>query len=328
MNRQNLSVAYFGSPSFSAVLLENLLKHQVELGIKINLVVTQPDRPAGRGLMIQKTAVNKLAKEYSLVVYDKPLQGQISQVITIMDSSKIDLAIVFAFNEIIPKEMLSKIRYGFWNIHPSQLPKYRGSSPTAFPLIMGKTQTGVSLIQMNAKMDEGDIIDTESHNINNFDTQQTLLSSLTDKALGLIRNNLANVDQIVLKPQNNALATYTRKLTRQDGFVAWPMIVALIEGQSVPVDNFVPFIWFQKRNGEQIDTKTVTMANLYNLWCGLHPWPGIWTTVRINNRDTRLKIIEMRNDTRGIYITTIQIEGKRPTPFRLDQFQSAHESDS
>lgn len=314
-----LNVAYFGSPSFSSYLLRDLLISKTSEYLKIQLIVTQPDKPAGRGLELHKTPVKLLAEQYSLPVYDRPIRESLNELKSAMKMKSIDLAIVFAFNEILPQDILELTREGFWNIHPSLLPTYRGPSPIIFPLILGDTHTGVSLMKMNERMDEGLIIDQTNYEILESDTQETLIGTLTNQAYSLLEHHLSSIDSIAPEPQIGS-ATYTRKLTRHDGFVHKEVLQALIAGSSVEKSAFLPISWYLKRNNINEDHEEASILTLFHMWRGLTPWPGIWTTVSIKEKETRVKIVEMKKETTGkIYISLLQVEGRNPislTEFR------------
>lgn len=175
---KKIKLAYFGAPSFSADFLEKLMNDH-ELPIELTLVVTQPDRPVGRKQVLTATPVKMLAqKRKDIKIVDSFQISSASRRIKSQIES-VDLALVFAFGEIIPGALLVVPKLGFWNIHPSLLPRYRGASPIAYPLIFGDTQTGVTLIQMDEKMDHGPIIAQKTCDILPTDTRPDLEKKLT-----------------------------------------------------------------------------------------------------------------------------------------------------
>ncbi|MCX7881582.1 MAG: methionyl-tRNA formyltransferase, partial [Patescibacteria group bacterium] len=181
MKNQKLTLAYFGSPSFSALLLENLLfDYSINRIIEIKFVVTQPDQPVGRKQILTPTPVKQIAEKYRIPIYysenskfKAPNSKQKNKILNPNDQNckaienwklkieNLDLCLVYAHSMIIPKDWLNLPRLGFWCVHPSLLPKYRGPSPIAYPLIFGDKKTGVTIFQMDEKIDHGPIIAQE-----------------------------------------------------------------------------------------------------------------------------------------------------------------------
>ena len=126
---KKLNIAYFGTPLFSAYFLEKMLLNK-KLLINISFVVTQKDKAVGRKMQITKSPVKKIAEKYGICAYNNILNN--NQYLL----KDIDIALLYAYGEIVPKKALNIPKYGFWNIHPSLLPKYKGSSPITYPLIM------------------------------------------------------------------------------------------------------------------------------------------------------------------------------------------------
>src|SRR3989344_8753370 len=151
---KKLSFAYFGSAYFSALFLEKLINDsELQKIIDLKLVVTQPDKPVGRKQALTPTPVKKVAQEYGFFVLDSLRSLEQYSV-----EKNLDFGLVYAYGEIIPKKLLELPKYGFLNVHPSLLPKYRGTSPIAGPLINDEKQTGVTIIKMDEKVDHGPII--------------------------------------------------------------------------------------------------------------------------------------------------------------------------
>jgi len=321
-NRNPLKIAYFGSPNFSAAFLSLLQKHARELNIIIEVVFTQPNRPAGRKLLWQPTPVKKTSQESSIIVFDKPLQENLAEVRELFQTHAIDLAILFAFNEIIPGELLKKPKYGFWNIHPSLLPKFRGSSPVSYPLILGEKSSGVTLMQMDDTMDTGDIIGQIEFPVEKSDTQQTILNKVPGLAMSMVREHLPKLGIESYIKQDNKLATYTRKLKREDGHIAISVLQQLLHEEKLSV-NALPLVFeFYNKNTLYTPPEYINIQDLYRLWQGLHPWPGVWSTVQTPEGEKRLKIIEMQITNGDPRITQAQMEGRNVVP--LKEFQASY----
>ena len=154
-----INLAYFGTPDFSARLLEKVITTS-DLPVDLKLAVTQPDKPVGRKQTLTPSPVKEVAKKYGIEVWDYNLKDQKlkskneeSSLIKNLKQKEIDLVLLYAYGEIIEQELLDTPRYGFWNIHPSLLPKYRGASPITYPIILGDAETGVTLMKMDEKLE-------------------------------------------------------------------------------------------------------------------------------------------------------------------------------
>jgi methionyl-tRNA formyltransferase len=292
-------IAYFGTPDFSAHLLEKILTDK-DLPVEVTLIVTQPDKPVGRNQILSPSPVKIIAQKYKIPVYDEPRQNLLQ---------KVDLALLFAYGEIIPKELLEAPKHGFWNIHPSLLPKYRGPSPIAQLLINGETKTGITLIQMDEELDNGPIIAQEELIIKPAERRPELTNRLTDLGFEIFKKYIIKYRQnnvLSLQNQNHSQATYTHIFKRGDGFI--------------PLDDL------KKALTDLKSAKTVL-----NRYRGLYSWPGIWTVLeppRLRSeagkprRLMRLKIIDMVLVDNHLIINKVQLEGKKSVDFKT--FNSAY----
>ncbi|PIY59058.1 methionyl-tRNA formyltransferase, partial [Candidatus Wolfebacteria bacterium CG_4_10_14_0_8_um_filter_39_64] len=142
---------FFGTPEFAAIILEKLI--QAEL--MPEAVICNPDKPTGRKQIITPPPVKVLAQKYGLTIYQPKDKNELLEIIKKLQP---DLAIVAAFGMLFPKEILAVPKYGFINIHPSLLPKYRGPTPIQTAILNGDEKTGVSLFLIDEKMDHGPIL--------------------------------------------------------------------------------------------------------------------------------------------------------------------------
>jgi len=288
---KKLTLAYFGSPDFAADFLERLITDvSINRLIDIKLIVTQPDQKVGRKQTLTPTPVKKIALKFENLVIENSLEIRNLK----LEISKCDIALVYAYGDLIPKELLILPKYGFWNIHPSLLPKYRGPSPIAAPLINGDKTTGVTIIKMDEEIDHGPIIAQETLTIDKDDKRPDLEKKLTDLAFKMFKKTVFNKDSLQLKSQNHKLASYTKKMSKQDGFVSFENLKLKIE------------------NSPEV---------LYNLFRGLSPWPGIWTMVkpiqlRQLDEAKRLKITNLTMEqSNNLTIKSVQLEGKNEVDF-------------
>lgn len=317
-----LKIAYFGSPNFSASFLKLLLEQAKELNIVIKVVFTQPNRPAGRKLLWQPTPVKTVGQEASILVYDKSLIENLSEMRGLLEKQEIDLAVLFAFNEIIPDELLKIPKYGFWNIHPSLLPKYRGPSPVSYPLFLGEKTTGVTLMQMDKTMDTGDIVGQVEFPLEETDTQQTILHKVPGLAMRLVKEHLPKLGSETYTKQDDKLATYTRKLKRKDGYIELVVLQELLRQERLNISALPLVSEFCSKNTSHTPPEYITLPNLFQLWKGLYPWPGVWTLVQTQEGERRLKIVKMHIAGDKPTITQVQMEGRNIVS--LKEFQESY----
>ncbi len=242
-----LKVIFFGSSTeFSPAVLEKLAPHCVA-------VVTTEDKPVGRHLVMTANPVKVLSEKLNLPVFDN-----------IHDFLKQDfpdcIGIVAAYGKILGPKTLSKLNNQIYGIHPSLLPKYRGPSPLQQQILDGITETGVTIFKIDLGEDTGPIIASAKDIIRSDDTKITLGNRLFGLGADLILNSLplsgTTFNQIPI-PQNSNEATYTKKFTRQDGFV----------------------------NYLEIENSKLKIEKMRRAF---FPWPGVWT---IDPEGKRIKVI-------------------------------------
>lgn len=278
---KKLRLAYFGTPDFAADFLARLVKDE-DIALEVTHVITQPDRPVGRKQVLTPTPVKRQAQELGLNVINSMRDADFLR--------ECDLALVYAYGEIISEELLTKPKYGFWNIHPSLLPKYRGAAPVAAALINGDTQTGVTIIQLDREMDHGPILRQEKLEISPNERRPELTNRLTNLGYELFTQCAHTLisDGIQSTPQDHSAATYTKLFTKDDG---------LIESSQFTVHS------------------SQTASEIFNKFRGLYPWPGIWTTVEIAGQEKRLKITDMELIGDKLVLKKVQLEGKNEVDF-------------
>lgn len=318
--QKTLRIAYFGTPDFSARFLEKI--HQdPELPIEIVLVVTQPDKPIGRDQKVTPSDVKKVAQEKGIpVVHAVTAQDLVDY--------HIDLGLVFAYGKIIRAEVLEAAPHGFWNIHPSLLPIYRGASPTAYTLLMGDEYAGCTLMHMDAQMDHGPIIAQDSYKVSPHETHASLLEKLTYVAYYLFKENIlrcaeGTLDVHTFQPQNDTMASFTRILKRDDGYIQPSLLKKALAGEKITTDE-LPMIIKNFLGQNSVSSFPILYAPfiLYNMFRGLHPWPGLWTYIDHQGARKRLKITGVELENKTVHIRSVQLEGKNEVPF--EQFTQAY----
>jgi len=248
---QPINIAFLGTPDFSVPSLEALhstIDH-------VCLVVTQPDRPKGRGRKTVAPPVKKAASRLGYPVFQPTSIKTESATDTILEANP-DVLVVVAFGQLLPPQLLSIPRYGAVNVHASLLPRYRGPGPIQWAIINRESHTGITTMLMDRGMDTGDILLTAETDIRSEDTAGTLHHRLSHLGAELLLETLRQMKSGKLSPtpQNHALSTYAPMLKKADGHVDW------------------------KKSALALDA----------LIRGVTPWPGAFTF----HGDTRLKILK------------------------------------
>ncbi len=244
-------VAFFGSPEFALPVLAAILEH-----FEVVLVVTQPDKPSGRGMKLTPPAVAARATELGLTLSQPAkLKNNLEFAQTLRDSGA-EVAVTCAYGKILPASLLEIPKYGFLNVHTSLLPKYRGAAPIQWAVINGETETGVTVMQTDPGMDTGAILLQESLAISPTETVLELAPRLSSLGATMIVNALGHLDSLTPIPQNNSLATHARMLEKEDARIDWTL-----------------------------DAKTI-----FDRYRGLAGWPGSYFVFQ----EKRVKVLEMQ----------------------------------
>ena len=250
-------LVFLGSPACALPTLEALLSFSPPY--QIELVITQPDKPSGRGRRLQPPPVKELAVAKGLQVYQTPRIRKDAHAQELLKSIAPDVGIVVAFGQIIPPSILDIPPYGFLNLHFSLLPRYRGASPVAHTLLNGERKTGVTIFRLNEKMDEGDILTQEEVEIFPEETAGELEARLAQVGANLMIQTLANLDKITPVPQNHAQATYAPLLKKEDGLINWELTAENIVNR---VRAFTPwpsaFSFFRGERVKLLQAKAIT----------------------------------------------------------------------
>ena len=219
-----LRVAFAGTPRFAATALAAIL----DAGHDVALVLTQPDRPQGRGLKLAPSAVKALAVERGLPV----LQPPTLKAAPLPAGTKVDVLIVAAYGLILPQALLDWPRHGAINIHASLLPRWRGAAPIQRALLAGDGETGISIMQMDAGLDTGPVIERVVVPIAPRDTAGTLTDRMAAAgAEAIVRTlaTLANAGALAAQPQDASAASYAGKIERADAAIRWNDDAATID---------------------------------------------------------------------------------------------------
>lgn len=239
-----MKLVFCGTPMFAVPCLAALLR----AGHDVCLVVSQPDRPSGRGLETAPTPVKRLALEHSVPVVQPERIKTNDEFRAQLETIQPDAIIVVAYGRIIPQWMLDLPRFGNINVHASLLPKYRGAAPIQWAIANGETVTGVTTMHIDAGLDTGDMLLKAELPIAFDDTAVTLAPKLSELGASLLIETLQRLEEgsVTPTPQDNALATHAPILTKADGRVDFSR----------------------------------TATEMYNRLRGFQPWPGAFTTFR------------------------------------------------
>ena len=220
-----MKIIFAGTPQFAASALAALLgEHQVVA------VLTQPDRPAGRGMQLTASAVKQLALQHGLPVLQPATlkTGEAQQAIAALDA---DVMVVAAYGLILPKAVLQLPRHGCLNIHASLLPRWRGAAPIPRAILAGDSETGITIMQMDEGLDTGDMLLHHACPITPDDTAQTLHDKLAEMGAQSIVEALRLLQERRLMPvkQDNDAACYAAKLLKSEAQIDWRQDARQIE---------------------------------------------------------------------------------------------------
>ncbi len=209
-----MKIVYMGTPDFAVSPLKALICD----GHEVSLVVTQPDKPKGRGHKLAPPPVKECAQEYNIPVY-QPLSAKTDEAYERLKEENADIFIVAAYGQILPQRILDLPKYGCVNIHASLLPKYRGAAPIQWSIICGETKSGVTTMQMDAGLDTGDMLVKEEVAITNDDTGETLHDKLAVAGVCALKKTLAQIENGTLSPekQDDSLSCYAPMIDKTTG---------------------------------------------------------------------------------------------------------------
>jgi len=228
-----MKIVFMGTPKAAALSLERLISD----GHEIVAVYTQPDRPSGRGNKLTFSTVKELAVKSDLPVA-QPLKIRTPEALEEFRSHQADIVVVVAYGRILPEGFLNAFQHGALNVHFSLLPKYRGAAPVNWAIVNGETETGVTIIRMDAGLDTGDILLQESTSLGPEENAIELMDRLGLLGADLISRALKDFDRIKATPQNNSEATLAPIMKKEDGLIDWSLTATEIERR---VRGFQPF---------------------------------------------------------------------------------------
>lgn len=266
-----LRVIFMGSAELACASLRALLGHA---GNEVIAVVTQPDKPKGRALKFSPTPLGSLAGTLPVPLL-KPARARDPEFIETIRRLRPDLIVVVAYGQLLPQTLLDIPPHGCLNVHTSLLPKYRGAAPIQWAIVGGETETGVTIMRMDAGLDTGPILSQNRTPISDEDTAATLHDRLASLGAGLLLETIPEylAGRLEPQPQPAEGATIARKITKDDGRIDWARPARAI----------------------------------FNQIRGFDPWPGAFTTLRHEAQPKLLKVwnalaLEMASGKPGVVI--------------------------
>lgn len=221
-----MKIIFMGTPDFAVGTLEAL----VEAGHEVVMVVSQPDKPKGRGHSMQPTPVKEAALRHNLPIYQpKKIREDISA--AYLESIEADVIVVVAFGQIIPRRILEMKKYGCINVHGSLLPKYRGAAPIQWAVINGEKESGVTIMQMDEGVDTGDMLAKAVVPLDEKETGGSLFDKLSAAGAKLCVETLEKLEkgEIVPQKQGESPTAYASMLTKEMGNIDWTKDARSIE---------------------------------------------------------------------------------------------------
>ncbi len=221
-----MKVIFMGTPDFAVGTLEAI----IESGHEVTLVVTQPDKPKGRGKAMQFTPVKECAVAHNIPVF-QPIKIREPECIEELRKYEADIIIVVAFGQILPKEILEMPKYGCFNVHASLLPKYRGAAPIQWVIIDGEKESGVTIMQMNEGLDTGDMLLKVVVPIEADETGGSYHDKLSAAGANLCVEAMKQAEAGTLQPekQDDSLSCYAKMLNKKLGEIDWSKEAVAIE---------------------------------------------------------------------------------------------------
>ncbi|PIR85392.1 methionyl-tRNA formyltransferase [Candidatus Kaiserbacteria bacterium CG10_big_fil_rev_8_21_14_0_10_45_20] len=278
--QSNNPIAFFGTSLFAVFVLEEL----VQAGTTPDIVVTVPDRPAGRGLELTPPPVKTWAIENNIPVIQPASLKEESDDLSLLLNTEWDVFIVASYGKIIPKTLLDTPRRGTLNVHPSLLPKFRGPSPIESQILADERDTGVTIMLLDEEVDHGPIVAQASITPETWPLSRLLLEELLAREGGkLLAEALPPwiAKEFEASEQNHTEATFTKKIEKGDGHI------------NLDDDGYQNYLKYLAYEG----------------------WPGVFFFVQKNGKDARVKITEAECADGTFRLLSVTPEGKKETPY-------------
>ncbi len=290
-----LKVIFAGTPDFAAKHLLAILESQHE----VVAVYTQPDRPAGRGKKLTASPVKVLAEKHNITVH-QPASLKSEEAQQTLSAIDADIMVVVAYGLLLPSAVLTAPKRGCINVHGSILPKWRGAAPIQRAIWAGDLETGVTIMQMDEGLDTGDMLHIATLPIEHRDTSATLYDKLANLGPEALVEVLNELDSYPPNKQDDTLATYAKKLSKEEALINWEDDAEQIE-RNIRAFNPWPVAWMQLE------------AHNIKVWSAqVVPLEKPVTPGTIVNTDKAGITVATGRD--ALLITSLQIPGKKALP--------------
>jgi len=296
------TLIFFGSfGNYSAIVLNELIRSDL---VKVLQVVTTPP-VINRKKQEEKGAVQLLAEKHNLpVITEMP-----SKFSEISDDFKADFIITAGYGKLLPNNLLSEPKIASLNLHFSLLPKYRGANPGEWAILMNEKESGITIIEMNEKFDQGGTIFTTPTPITDQDNRETLYQKLYlsgGVVLPKVIVDFANGKlKTTVQPKTNL--PYASRFTRDDGFMPWSSIIETMNGNTAPLDSLsnllTKIIHLQELSS--INAEFIQRASK-----ALYGFPSLWTIIPTNKGEKRMKIHTATVENGKLVLDEVQVEGQ------------------
>lgn len=289
-----MKVIFMGTPDFAVGALEAI----IAAGHQVTAVVTQPDKPKGRGKEMQVTPVKQCALEHGIPVF-QPIKIKTPEAVAELKTYEADIFVVAAFGQILSKEILEMPPLGCVNIHASLLPKYRGAAPIQWAVLDGEKETGVTIMQMNEGLDTGDMLTRVIVPLDRKETGESLFDKLAEAGARLIVETLPQIEAGTLQPepQDDSQSTYAKMIKKEMGKIDWkqesPVLERKVRGLNSWPSAYTTFRGKQMKIWEADVTGDTTDAA-----------PGTVTSVAKDS-------IQVQTGDGSLVLKEIQLEGKK-----------------
>lgn len=293
-----LNIIFAGTPDFAATHLQALLNSEHN----VIAVYTQPDKPAGRGKKLQASPVKQLAQQHNIPVYQpKSLRTEEAQEELKMLNA--DVMVVVAYGLILPKEVLEMPRFGCLNVHGSLLPRWRGAAPIQRSIWAGDSETGVTIMQMDVGLDTGDMLHKVYTSIESDETSASLYTKLAELAPPALIDVLDNLgtDRFPPEKQQENLANYAEKLTKEEALLNWNLPAAQLE-RNIRAFNPAPVAYLNLNVNDKEERIKVYQAVVL-----AHQNAKAGTVLAVDKKG-----IQITTSDGVLQITQLQPQGKKP----------------
>lgn len=332
-----MKTLFFGSSNYCVPLLETLSKETDLLSI-----ITHQDKKVGKEQKITPSATKQFAMDNNIPVLTPSNVNELTDVKDNIISLQPDIAVIADYGMLIPQEIFEIPKFKTVNIHFSQLPQYRGASPVQYTILRGEKSAWITIQMLEQKLDTGDILWQKEVPLDGNETTEILYQKLFEIAADHLLEVLEDYTLRKLKPveQNEKYATYTRRLTRDDGYIPFSVLKSALQGLEITNSKLTKNEW--PRNSVQFESLVNCKSIAIAIERALHaftPWPGLWTEIlmkQFNNPPAgqagetmkqsgkkRLKILKAHVEHTTFFVPDeVQLEGKKPVSWK--QFRQGY----